>query len=50
VARRYRELFELVQELGGVGPDEARAFMVTGMLRTLVVSLDLDELVPDAAL
>jgi AcrR family transcriptional regulator len=47
VARRYRELFELVQELGGVGPDEARAFMATGMLRSLVVTLDLDKLVPE---
>jgi AcrR family transcriptional regulator len=47
VARRYKELFEMVQELGGVGPEEARDFMATGMLCNLAVTLDLDELVPD---
>lgn len=47
VARRYRELFELVQELGGVPDDHARAFLATGMLCNLAVTLDLAELVPD---
>jgi AcrR family transcriptional regulator len=47
VARRYHELFELVQELGGVPPDQARAFMATGMLCNLAVTLDLAELVPE---
>jgi AcrR family transcriptional regulator len=47
VARRYRELFELVQELAGVAPDDARAFMATGMLCNLAVTLDLPELVPE---
>src|SRR5262245_9632630 len=47
VVRRCRELFELVQELGRVGPDEARAFLQTGTLLNVVVTLDLDELVQD---
>ena len=47
VARRYHELFESVQELGGVPADHARAFLATGMLCNLGVLLDLPELVPD---
>ena len=47
VARRYHELFELVQELGGVPADHARVFMATGMLCNLAVTLDLVELVPE---
>jgi AcrR family transcriptional regulator len=47
VSRRYQELFELVQELAEVGPEEARGFMATGMLCNLAVTLDLDELLPD---
>ena len=47
VSRRYQGLFELVQELGDVGSEEARSFMATGMLCNLAVMLDLDELLPD---
>lgn len=47
VARRYAELFDLVQELAGVAPDHARAFMATGMLCNLAVMLDLEVLLPD---
>lgn len=47
VARRYHELFESVQELGGVPADHARAFLATGMLCNLGVTLELTELVPD---
>jgi AcrR family transcriptional regulator len=47
VSRRYRELFELVCDLGGVGAEDARDFMATGMLCNLAVTLDLGELVPD---
>lgn len=47
VSRRYQELFELVQKLGGVGPGRARDFMATGMLCNLAVTLDLYDLLPD---
>jgi AcrR family transcriptional regulator len=46
VARRYHALFELVQELGGVDEESARAFLATGMLCNLAVTLDLDDLLP----
>ncbi len=47
VSKRYQELFELVQKLGGVGPKRARDFMATGMLCNLAVTLDLYDLLPD---
>jgi AcrR family transcriptional regulator len=48
VAGRFHQLFELVQELAGVDPDQARGFIATGMLCNLAVTLDLDDLLPDA--
>jgi AcrR family transcriptional regulator len=47
VSKRYQELYELVQKLGGVGPKQAREFMATGMLCNLAVTLDLYDLLPD---
>jgi AcrR family transcriptional regulator len=47
VSKRYQELYELVQKLGGVGPKQAREFMETGMLCNLAVTLDLYDLLPD---
>jgi AcrR family transcriptional regulator len=47
VSRRYHELYELVQELAGVDDDQTRAFLATGMLCNLAVTLNLTELVPE---
>lgn len=47
VSRRYHELYELVQELSGVDDDQTRAFLATGMLCNLAVTLNLTELVPE---
>jgi AcrR family transcriptional regulator len=47
VSRRYHELFELVRELSGADEEKARAFMATGMLCNVAVTLELTELVPE---
>jgi AcrR family transcriptional regulator len=39
VRTRFGRIYELVRELSGAGPDEARAFLATGMLLTALAAM-----------